>query len=129
LVAEVAPETAGDPMSLQKWTRSSLRRLSQRLRARGLRVSAPTVGRLLTKHRYALRVNRKTKESGQGHPERDTQFAYIETRKAACRTEGVPLISVDTKSAPFNGRRCCSEEPHMSNGVTGEQRASGRGTT
>ena len=33
------------------------------------------------------------------------------------------------KSAPFNGRRCCSEEPHMSNGVTGEQRASGRGTT
>jgi len=102
-VAEVAPETAGDPMSLAKWTRSSLRRLSQRLRARGLRVSAPTVGRLLKKHRYALRVNRKTKESGQGHPEWDTQFAYIETRKAACRTEGVPLISVDTKKKELIG--------------------------
>ena len=63
--AEVAPETAGDPMSLQKWTRSSLRRLSQRLRARGHRASPPTVGLLLKKHKYALRVNRKTQESGQ----------------------------------------------------------------
>jgi hypothetical protein len=103
LEAEVAPETAGDPMSAQKWTRSSLRRLSQRLRARGQRASPPTVGRLLKKHKYALRVNRKTKESGQGHPDRDTQFAYIEERKAACRAEGVPLISVDTKKKELIG--------------------------
>jgi len=90
-------------MSLQKWTRSSLRRLSQRLRARGLRVSPPTVGRLLKKNRYALRVNRKTKESGQGHPERDTQFCYIDQRNVACRAEGVPVISVDTKKKELIG--------------------------
>jgi hypothetical protein len=99
----VAPETAGDPMSLAKWTRSSLRRLSQRLRARSYRASPPTVGRLLKKHKYALRVNRKTKESGQGHPDRDTQFAYIEQQKAVCRAEGVPLISVDTKKKELIG--------------------------
>lgn len=99
----MAPETAGDPMSLQKWTRSSLRRLSTRLCARGHRASPPTVGRLLKKHRYSLKVNRKTKESGQGHPDRDTQFAYIETQKQTCRTEGVPVISVDTKKKELLG--------------------------
>ena len=43
----VAPETAGDPMSTQTWVRSSLRTLRDRLRERGHRVSAPTVGRVL----------------------------------------------------------------------------------
>jgi len=33
------------------------------------------------------------------------------------------------RGAPFNDRRCCSKEPHMSTGVTGEQRAFGCGTT
>lgn len=90
-------------MSVQKWMRSSLRRLSQRLRTRGHRASPPTVGRLLKKHKSALRVNRKTQESGQGHPDRDTQFAYIEQQKQACRGEGVPLISVDTKKKELVG--------------------------
>jgi hypothetical protein len=103
LEAEVAPETAGDPMSAQKWLRSSLRRLSQRLRARGHRASPPTVGRLLKKHKYTLKVNRKTKETRQGHPDRDTQFTYIETQRQQARAEGVPIISVDTKKKELIG--------------------------
>jgi len=103
LEAEVAPETAGDPMSLAKWTRSSLRRLSQRLRARGHRASPPTVGRLLKTRKYTLKVNRKTKETGHGHPDRETQFAYIEEQKQAARAEGVPMISVDTKKKELIG--------------------------
>jgi hypothetical protein len=47
LKAIVAPETAGDPMSAQQWVRSSLRTLSERLRAAGHVASPPTVGRLL----------------------------------------------------------------------------------
>ena len=99
----MAPETAGDPMRLVKWTRSSLRRLSQRLRARGHQASPPTVGRLLKKHKYALRVNRKTKETGRGHPDRETQFADIAARRTTCQTEGVPVISVDTKKKELIG--------------------------
>src|SRR5260370_5417726 len=43
----VEPETAGDPMSEQKWVRSSLRHLSKRLADLGHQVSPPTVGKLL----------------------------------------------------------------------------------
>jgi hypothetical protein len=103
LDAEVASETAGNPMSAQKWLRSSLRRVSQRLRARGHRVSPPTVGRLLKKKKYSLKANRKTKETGRGHPDRDTQFAYIETKKQEARAAGVPIISVDTKKKELIG--------------------------
>jgi len=90
-------------MSLAKWTRSSLRRLSQRLGARGHRASPPTVARLLKKHKYALRVNRKTKETGHGHPDRDTQFAYIAQQTQTAQAEGVPVLSVDTKKKELIG--------------------------
>src|SRR5437773_204037 len=43
----VEPETAGDPMSGQKWVRSSLRHLSKCLADLRHRVSPPTVGKLL----------------------------------------------------------------------------------
>ena len=74
----VEPETAGSPMNERKWVRSSLYSLSSRLKEGGYGVSAPTVSRLLKKHDYALRVNAKEKEAGSQHPERNTQFEYIE---------------------------------------------------
>jgi len=43
----VAPETAGDPLSGQKWVRSRLRTVRARVREAGHLVSPPTVGRLL----------------------------------------------------------------------------------
>src|SRR5438477_2451942 len=49
LEALVVPETAGDPMSTQKWVRSSLRTLSERLKEAGHALSPPTVSRLLRK--------------------------------------------------------------------------------
>jgi Rhodopirellula transposase DDE domain len=52
----IEPETAGDPMSEQKWVRSSLRHLCQRLKDLGHRVSPPTVARLLKKLGYSLKV-------------------------------------------------------------------------
>jgi len=103
LEEEIAPETAGDPMTEQKWLRSSLRRLSQRLRTRVHPASPPTVRRLLKKRRYTLKVNRKTKEAGQRHPDRETQFAYIEQQKQAAREKGLPMISVDTKKKELIG--------------------------
>src|SRR5205814_10537719 len=68
LEALVQPETAGDPMSEQKWVRSSLRHLSQRLEQRGHPASPPTVGRLLRKLGYSSRVNVKKHEASAAHP-------------------------------------------------------------
>ena len=103
LLEIVTPETAGDPMGARKWRRSSLRMLSQRLAHLGHAASAPTVSRLLKKHDYALRVNAKEKEAGSQHPDRDTQFQYIEAQKQAHATAGCPIISVDTKKKELIG--------------------------
>jgi len=103
LLEIVAPETAGDPMGARKWVRSSLRKLRQRLAQTGHIASAPTISRLLKKHDYALRVNAKEKEAGSQHPDRDTQFHYIEMQKQAFVAAGWPIISVDTKKKELIG--------------------------
>ena len=60
----VAHETAGDPMSDQKWVRSSLSQLSGRLGEKGYPLSPSTVSRLLKKLGYSLHANVKTAEAG-----------------------------------------------------------------
>jgi hypothetical protein len=103
LQALVEPETAGDPMSAQKWVRSSLRTLSQRLREAGHTASPPTVGRVLKTLDYALHVNAKTIEARANHPDRNAQFAYIAQQRQAFAAEGWPIISVDTKKKELIG--------------------------
>jgi DDE family transposase len=103
LAGIVAPETAGDPMSAQRWVRSSLRTLSGRLHAAGHGVSPPTVGRLLAKLGYALHVNAKRIEARAGHPDRGTQFDYIAAQRRAFADAGRPILSVDTKKKELIG--------------------------
>jgi hypothetical protein len=76
----VAPETAGNPMSEQKWVRSSLRHLSERLRTNGHPACPKKVTCLLKKAYYSLKVNSK-RSAGSQHPDCNTQFEYIEARK------------------------------------------------
>ena len=52
-------ETAGDPMSDQKWQRSSLRQVEKALVAIEQKVSHTTVGRLLKEMKYSLKANVK----------------------------------------------------------------------
>ena len=120
LLAMVAPETAGDPMSTQKWVRSSLRTLSRRLGAAGHPISPPTVGRLLKSLDYALHVNAKKVEAGATHPDRDAQFAYIAAQRQTFQEAGQPIISVDTKKKELignfkNAGQTWSQEPEAVN--------------
>jgi hypothetical protein len=113
-------ETAGDPISGCKWTRKTTSKIANQLKRAGIRVSPNTVGRLLKGMKFSLRVNLKTLESGLSKPpdprERDLQFRYIRSQIEAYREQGMPVISVDTKSreliGPFHqpGRRW-SQEP------------------
>ena len=103
LQAVVEPETAGDPMSAQKWVRSSLRRLSARLRGDGHPASPPTVARLLSQLGYALHVNAKKIEASAERPDREAQFAHLAAQKAAFAAAGQPIISVDTKKKELVG--------------------------
>ncbi len=90
------PETAGDPESGEKWVRSSVRALSERLAGEGYDVSHEKVRQLLQEMGYSLRSNAKTK-TGAGHPQRDEQFEHIAHQRAAYEEAGDPVISVDTK--------------------------------
>ena len=99
----VTPETAGDPMTTQRWVRSSLRTLSVKLEAAGHAISPPTVGRLLRKLDYSLHVNSKKIEASSHHPDRGQQFDYIAVQRARFSAGGLPIISVDTKYKPLVG--------------------------
>ncbi len=61
-------DTAGDPISGCKWTRKTTQKIAQQLKRAGIHVSANTVGKLLKKMNFSLRVNLKTLESGQRKP-------------------------------------------------------------
>lgn len=107
-------------MSEQKWVRSSLRHLSQRLADLGHRISPPTVGRLLRQLNYSLRVNVKKHEASAAHPDRNTQFEQIQALKEQFRAANDPIISVDTKKKELignfkNAGRAWKEQPEAVN--------------
>ena len=88
--------TAGDPMSLLRWTSKSTYQIRDELRRRGHPVSEDTVQRRLKEMDYTLEANLKTKE-GRAPPERDEQFRYINGRAREFVAAGEPVISVDAK--------------------------------
>lgn len=115
----LADEIAGDPMGEQKWVRSSLRCLSERLAAEGHRASTGTVARLLKKMNFSLKTN-KRKQGAKGRcPKRDEQFQYIASQRRVFAAAGLPIISVDTKKKELignfrnEGRTWCKDAPEV----------------
>jgi len=98
----VEPATRGDPASPLRWTCKSLRKLAAELQQRGHRVSHQKVADVLHALHYSLQGNRKTRE-GASHPDRDAQFAYINTTAQTALAAGEPVISVDTKKKELVG--------------------------
>ena len=80
--------TRGDPESPLRWTCKSVRRLAEALQQQGHQASRTLVAELLNAAGYSLQANRKTKE-GDGHPDRDAQFAHINTQVGAALAECV----------------------------------------
>jgi hypothetical protein len=88
--------TAGDPMSLLKWTLKSTYKIAEELNRRGYKISAETTRHLLKEGDYSLQANVKSKE-GSSVPERDAQFQYINKQVNDFIRQDNPVISVDTK--------------------------------
>jgi transposase len=102
LLALVEPDMRGDPMSPLRWTTKSTRKLAEELTRQGHRISADTVGDLLREEGFSLQGNAKTLE-GKQHPDRDTQFQYLNEQARAHQDAGNPVISVDTKKKELVG--------------------------
>src|SRR6266508_252995 len=92
----MAENTAGDPMSLLRWTNKSTGRIAEELTQLGHAASDETVRRKLLEMEYSLQANRKTLE-GSSPVERDDQFRYINRLVKQCLRRGDPVLSVDTK--------------------------------
>lgn len=88
--------TAGDPMSLLKWTSKSTYKIRDQLAAWGHAVSEDTVQRRLKEMDYTLQANVKSKE-GPAPPQRDQQFRYVNRLAREYGQRGEPVISVDAK--------------------------------
>jgi hypothetical protein len=87
--------TAGDPMSLLRWTNKSTTRIAEELTRQGHAASDETVRRRLCQLGYSLQANVKTlEESGVG---RDEQFRYLNRQVKRYLAHREPVLSVDTK--------------------------------
>lgn len=98
----VEPESRGDPMSPLRWTAKSTRALSGELARLGHQASRDLVGRMLHYMGYSLQANAKVTEGNQ-HPDRDSQFAYINAQASEFLAAGEPVISVDCKKKELVG--------------------------
>lgn len=96
-------ETAGDPITGLKWTRRTTEKIANELKSIDIQVCSNTVGRLLKKMGFSLRVNHKKIASGgkkvtaEDQRNRDTQFRYIGDLRESFAKRSLPIISVDSK--------------------------------
>lgn len=95
-------DTAGDPLSDQKWSRKDTRSISSEMKARGVNLSPNTAGKLLKEQKYSLRVNRKSIAETQ-HEERNRQFEMIAAFRKRFEDGGHPILSLDTKKKELIG--------------------------
>ena len=88
--------TRGDPEQPLKWVSKSTRNIADELNKKKKRASHALVSRLLASSGYSLQSNRKTNEGGK-HPDRDSQFNFINEKTKRFQKKECPAISVDTK--------------------------------
>lgn len=117
-------------MSDEKWVRSSLRHLSEKLEEQGHPVCPNTVARLLKDLKYSLQANVK-RQAGAQHPDRNMQFEYIETQKQLFLRQGWPIVSLDGKKKELignfkNAGQAWRQTPEIVNDHDFESEAQGR---
>ena len=95
--------TAGDPMSLLRWTNKSTARIAEELTRQGHPTSDETVRRRLRELGYSLQANVKTQEEGSG-PGRDEQFRYLNQQVKRYLVRGEPVLSIDAKKKERVGK-------------------------
>tara|TARA_B100001964_G_scaffold242328_1_gene316825 strand:- start:66 stop:989 length:924 start_codon:yes stop_codon:yes gene_type:complete len=98
-------ETAGDPVSGLKWTRKTTRKIANELKKFGHDICSNTVGRLLKKLNFSLKVNHKKNETNPNldPKERDEQFKQIFELRDEFEKKGFPVISIDAKKKELIG--------------------------
>ncbi|MCI5208782.1 MAG: ISAzo13 family transposase [Candidatus Electrothrix sp. ATG2] len=92
----IAPLTRGDPENPLRWTCKSTSKLAEALKEKGHSISQKSVYTLLQEMGYSMQSNKKVLE-GKQHPDRDSQFQFINQKVLSFQGAGLPVISVDAK--------------------------------
>ena len=104
--------SAGDPMSLLKWTCKSSRIIANELNKQGFKVEYKTIQKMIKAQGYSLQANKKMLP-GKNHPDRDSQFKHINRTVNRFIKNGNPVVSVDTKKKELVGnlQNCTKFDP------------------
>jgi len=102
LESMIEDQTRGDPESPLRWICKSTRAIAKQLDRQSHHVSHTKVAQILHDLEYSLQSNRKTEE-GNDHPDRDAQFRHINAAVKRHLSQGLPVISVDTKKKELIG--------------------------
>ncbi len=94
----------GNPSNPLCWTTKSLRNLQTSLEQEGIKVSYVTIKSLLENLGFSLQQNKKYTEAGEPHPDRDSQFQFINGLCKEFLAQQQPVISVDTKKKELIGK-------------------------
>lgn len=90
--------TYGDPTRILFHTSVSTYKAAAILSSEyGIDVSEDTVSRLMEELGYSRQLNQKTMQLGKQHPDRNTQFEFINRQANMFLDGGIPVISVDCK--------------------------------
>jgi len=98
----IEAEVAGDPISGRCWLRRSLAKLKKALAEQGYQVCPETIRQLLGQRDIRPKSNVK-RLAAKSHPDRDSQFSYIQSQVQMFKTAGWPIISVDSKKKELIG--------------------------
>jgi hypothetical protein len=93
----VCDSTFGNPENPLSYTTQSTRKIKQALNAKGYEIGHNVVGDILEELGYSLQLNQKMLQIGEAHPDRNTQFEFINKKAFQFMESGFPVISIDAK--------------------------------
>jgi hypothetical protein len=102
-------DTAGDPITGIKWTKTTTQKIADTLAVENIFVSSNTIGKLLKDMGYSLKINYKKIESDpkkstpESREKRNQQFIYIDQMRETSQKQNTPRISVDAKKKELVG--------------------------
>jgi len=99
----VSDSTFGNPENPLTYTTKSTRKIKQILNEKGYEIGHNVVADILEESGYSLQLNQKMLQIGKEHPDRNTQFEFINAKVKRFLKAGFPVISVDAKKKELVG--------------------------
>ena len=102
-ILEIVESTSsGDPENPLRYTTKSVRKLQSEIEKKGYKISYPSIADILHKNQFSLQANSKSIE-GKQHPDRNSQFEFINQDVKTQIAKKEPVISVDAKKKELVG--------------------------